>query len=117
MIQSCLFNLFNDNQQQNSFFCFVTTLVCHYVNAIYKAIRKSDLKPKNSCGQSSIKTFYKRITWKKGKLNIITSIVANKYAVVRSFGSTSIVGGSKKNLVLLQKALSLIPSWFLPVSK
>ena len=96
MIQSCLFNLFNNNKQQNSFFCFVTTLVCHYVNAIYKAIRKSDLKPKNYCGQSSIKTFYKRITWKKGKLNIITSIVANKYAVVRSFGSTSIVGGSKK---------------------
>ena len=48
------------------------------------------------CGQSSKKTFYKGLPGKNSKLNMITSTVANKYAVVRSFGSTSIVGGSKK---------------------
>ena len=49
----------------------------------------NNLKPKKPCGQSSIKAF---LPGKKGKLNMITSTVANKYAVVRSFGSSSIVG-------------------------
>ena len=54
-------------------------------------------------------TFNQGLGGRKGKLNIITSVFANKYAV-ESFGS-------QKNLVLLQKLLSLILSWFLPVSK
>ena len=33
----------------------------------------------------------KKITGKKGKLNMITSDVANKYVVVRSFDSSLIV--------------------------
>ena len=31
----------------------------------------NNLKPKQSCGQSSIKTFYKGLLGKKGKLNKI----------------------------------------------
>ena len=50
------------------------------------------------CGQSSKKTFYKGLPGKNSKLN--TSTVANKYAVVRSFGSSSIVGYSEKSSVI-----------------
>ena len=46
----------------------------------------SNLKPKKYCGQSC------GFPGKKGKLNIITSTVANKYAVMRGFGSSSVVG-------------------------
>ena len=52
----------------------------------------NNLQPKKPCDQSSIKAFYKCLPGKKGKLNMITSTVANKYAVARSFGSSSIVG-------------------------
>ena len=55
------------------------------------------------CGQSSIEAFYKGLPRKKVKLNMITSTVANF--------------PPQKNLVLLQQALSLILSWFLPVLK
>ena len=51
----------------------------------------SNLKSKKPCGQSSIETFYKSLPGKKGKLNLITSAVANKYAVVRVFSSSLIV--------------------------
>ena len=62
-------------------------------NAKNKTIRKhklrsqltNNLKPKNSCGQSSIKAFYKRLPGKKSKLNMITSTVANKYAEMLTF--------------------------------
>ena len=53
------------------------------------------------CCQSSVKSFYKGLLGKKDKLNIITSTVANKYAVVRSFGSGSQLKTAQKNLVLL----------------
>ena len=73
-------------------------------NAKNKAIRKhklpshstNNLKPKKSCDQSSVKAFYKGLLGKKGKLNMITSTVANKYPVVRRFGSSSIIGCSEK---------------------
>ena len=52
----------------------------------------NNLKPKKFCGQSSIKAFYKGLSVKKGKLDMITSTVNNKYAVVKSFGFSSIVG-------------------------
>ena len=56
-----------------------------------KAIRKhksplhstNNLKPKKPCGQSSKKSSYKGLPAKKGKLNRITSTVANKYAAVK----------------------------------
>ena len=98
-------------------FCFVTTLVILqffacvvtvpliFLNAKNKATGKhklpshstNNLKPKKKlkpCGQSSIKAFYKGLPGKKGKSSIITSTVANKYAVVRSFDSSSFVGCS-----------------------
>ena len=50
----------------------------------------SNLKYKKPCGQSSVKAIYKGLSGKKGKLNMITSAVANKYAVVRDFGSSLI---------------------------
>ena len=50
----------------------------------------NNLKPKTFCGQSSIKAFYKGLSVKKGKLDMITSTVNNKYAVVKSFGFSSI---------------------------
>ena len=90
--------------------CFVTTLVTlHFLpcilimfplffvkNAEKKAIRKhkppshwtKNLKSKTSCGKS----FYEGFPRKKGKLNMITSTVANKYAIVRSYGSSSMAG-------------------------
>ena len=37
---------------------------------------------------------------KKAKLNMITPTVANKYAVERSFGSSSIAGCSEKSSVI-----------------
>ena len=37
---------------------------------------------------------------KKAKLNMITSTVANKYAVERSFGSSSIAGCLEKSSVI-----------------
>ena len=52
------------------------------------------------CGQSSKKTFFKGLPGKNSQLNMITSTVANKYAVVRSFGSSSIVGYSEKSSVI-----------------
>ena len=62
-------------------------------NAKNKAIRKhklplhstNNLKPKKYCGQSC------GLPGKKGKLNMITSTVANIYAVMGSFGSSSVV--------------------------
>ena len=51
----------------------------------------SNLKYKKLCGQSSIKAIYKGVPGKKSTLNMITSAVANKYAVVRGFGSILIV--------------------------
>ena len=51
----------------------------------------SNLKSKKHCGQSSIKALYKGLPAKKGKLNLITSAIANKYAVVRVFGPSLIV--------------------------
>ena len=70
-------------------------------NAKNKASRKhklrshstNNLKSKKPCGQSSIKAFYKGLPETKGKL-MITSTVANKYAVVRIFSSSPIVGTS-----------------------
>ena len=64
------------------------------------------------CVQSSIKTLYKGLLGKKGKLNIITSTVANKYSVVRSFGSSSDVGCSEKPNVITKN----IESYFQLVS-
>ena len=69
-------------------------------NAKNKAITKhnlpshstNNLKTKKPCGQSFIKAFHKDFPGKRGKLNIITSTVADKNAVVRSFGYSSIVG-------------------------
>ena len=51
----------------------------------------SNLKSKKHCGQSSIKALYKGLPGKEGKLNLITSAFANKYAVVRVFGPSLIV--------------------------
>ena len=71
-------------------------------NAKNKAIREHkipsfstyNLTPKKPCDLSSAKAFHKGWPWKKLKLNIITSTVASKYAALRSFGSSSIVGSS-----------------------
>ena len=48
------------------------------------------------------KTFYKGLSGKKGKLNLITSTAANKYTVVRSFGPSSIVVCSEKSSIITQ---------------
>ena len=61
-------------------------------------------------------TFNQGLRGRKGKLNMITSMFANKHVVERSFGSSSILGCSEKSSVIT-KTLSLILSWFLPVSK
>ena len=65
----------------------------HYVPLIIfskksknKAIRK----------QTTI-AFNQGLPGRKGKLNMVSSTFANKYAVVRSFGSSSIVGCSEKS--------------------
>ena len=90
-------------------------------NAKNKVIRKhrlpshssNNLKPRKPCGQSSIKTFYKGLPQKKGKLNLITSTVANKYVVVRSFGSSSIIGCSEKASIItkiFESYSELVPS-------
>ena len=50
------------------------------------------LKPKKPCGQFSMRAFYKGLPEKWGKLNMITSTIANKYAFVRRFGSISVSG-------------------------
>ena len=60
----------------------------------------NNLKSKNPCSQSFIKGFYKGLPKKKGKLNAIISTVANKYAVLRSFGSSSNVGCSGNSSVI-----------------
>ena len=60
----------------------------------------TNLKPKKPCDQSSIKAIYKGLPRKKGKLNMITSTVANKFAVVRSFGSSSVAGCSEKSIAI-----------------
>ena len=73
---------------------FVPLIIFLSRNAKNKAIRKhkppshsiNNLKPKKYCGQ------YCGLLGKKGKLNMITSTVANKYAVVKSFGFSSVVG-------------------------
>ena len=49
------------------------------------------MKYKKPCGQSYIKTFYKGLPGNNGNLNLITSAIANKYAVLRVFGSSLIV--------------------------
>ena len=56
----------------------------------------TNLKPK----KPSIKAIYKGLPRKKGKLNMITSTVANKFAVVRSFGSSSVAGCSEKSIAI-----------------
>ena len=121
LIQSCLSNPFNNNKIR-FLFCKntskppVLSMYSRYVpliiflskNAKNKAIKKhklplhstKNLKPKKPCGQSSIKTFYKDLAGKKCKFNVITSTVANKYAVVRISGSCSIVGCSEKSSVI-----------------
>ena len=117
LIQSCLFFPFNNNKihfllRNNTSkppFLFmysheVFLIIFFSKNAKKKAIWKyklpshstNNLKPKKPCGKCSIKTFYKCLPGKIGKLNMITSTVANKYAVVRSFGSSSILGCSEK---------------------
>ena len=91
------------------FSCIVTVLLLFFSkNTRNKEIRKhkllshstNNLKPNNPCGQSSIKAFYKSLPGGKGKLYMITSTVANKYAVVRSFGSSSTLGCSEKSIVI-----------------
>ena len=63
----------------------------------------NNLKPKKFCDQSSTKAFYKGLSVKKGKLDMITSTVNNKYAVVKSFGFSSIVGLSSFFFWKIQK--------------
>ena len=101
------------------FFSCIVTMFPYFLfffskNTKNKAIRKhklpsnstNNLKPKKPWDQSSIKAFYKGFPAKKGKLNLqkrvswITSTVANKYAAVRSFGSSSVVGCSEKSIVI-----------------
>ena len=112
-IQPCLFNPINNNKI-HFLLCNDTSkppvlfMHSHHVPLIFiyfskntknKAIRKhklpshltNNLRRKKPCGQSSIKAFYKDLPGKKGKLNMITSAVANKYAFMRSFGFSSIV--------------------------
>ena len=87
---------------------YVPLIIFLSKNAKNKAIKKhklplhstKNLKPKKPCGQSSIKTFYKDLAGKKCKFNVITSTVANKYAVVRISGCSSIVGFSEKSSVI-----------------
>ena len=75
------------------------SLIIFYQKIPIKAIRKhklsshstSSLKHKTSWGQASINAFYKGLRGKKDKSNMITSVVANKYAVVGGFGSSLIV--------------------------
>ena len=83
-IQPYLFNPFNNNKIH---FLFCNNISKHPV----PSYSTSNLKYKKPCGQSSIKAIYKGVPGKKGKLNMITSAVANKYAVVRSFVSSLIV--------------------------
>ena len=71
----------------------------HYVPLIIfskksknKAIRK----------QTTI-AFNQGLPGRKGKLNMVSSTFANKYAVVRSFGSSSIVGCSEKSSVITKR--------------
>ena len=53
---------------------------------------------------------------KKAKLNMITSnLLINM--LLREVLVLAQLQAAQKNLVLLQKVLSLIPSWFLPVWK
>ena len=44
-----------------------------------------------------MKVFYKGLPGKKGKLNMITSTVVNKYTDVRGFCSSSIIGLSSSS--------------------
>ena len=66
----------------------------------------NNLKPTKPCGQSSIEAFHKGLPRKKGKLNKITSTVTNKYAFLRSFGSSSIVGCSEKFNIITKSFVS-----------
>ena len=116
MIHSCLFNPFNNNKIY-FLFCNNTSkppvlfMFSHYFSLIifFQKMLKTkqlgnklpsrstnNLKPTKPCGQSSIKAFHRGLPRKKGKLNKITSTVTNKYAFLRSFGSSSIVGCSEK---------------------
>ena len=124
LIKSCLFTPFSNNKIHFLFcntskptvlfmysppicspICFVFFFQKNVKN---KAIRKhklslhstNNLKPKKPRGQSSIKTFYEGLPGKKSKLNMITSTVADKYAVVRSFGFRLILGRSEKSTVI-----------------
>ena len=73
-----------------------------------KAIRKhklpshstNNLESNKPCGQYFINAFCKGLPGKKGKLNLITSTFANKYAAVKSSGSSSIVRCSEKPSVI-----------------
>ena len=47
---------------------------------------------------------------------MVTSTVANIYAVVRRFGSSSIIGCLEKSSAIT-KSFEPYSSWFLPVSK
>ena len=117
LIQSCLFNPFNNNKihflfHNNTSKRPVLFVYSHYVPLIFYFSQNNakrsklpshstnNLKHKKPCGQSSIKIFYKELLEKKVKLNMITSTVANKYVALRSFGSSSIVCCSEKSSVI-----------------
>ena len=74
----------------NYFFFFQKMLKAKQLGNKLPSHSANNLKPKTFCGQSSIKAFYKGLSVKKGKLDMITSTVNNKYAVVKSFGFSSI---------------------------
>ena len=122
LIQSCLFNPFHNNKLH---FCFVyynnagkplvLFIYSHYVpliiffkkmlktrqlgNINYYQIQPAIPNPTSLVANLFIKTFYKGLPERKGKLNMVTSTVANIYPVVRSFGSSSIIGCSKRTSV------------------
>ena len=117
LIQSCLFNPFNNNKihflfHNNTSKRPVLFVYSHYVPLIFYFFQNNakrsklpshstnNLKHKKPCGQSSIKIFYKELLEKKVKLNMVTSTVANKYVAFRSFGSSSIVCCSEKSSVI-----------------
>ena len=72
------------------FFFFQKMLQAKQLGNKLQSHLTNNLKPKKFCGQSSINAFYKGLSVKKGKLDMITSTVNNKYAVVKSFGFSSI---------------------------
>ena len=100
-------------------FCFVTTLLSlqffsstvtmfpffqkmlnpKQLGNILTSHSTNNLKPKKPCSQSSIKTFYEGLPG-KGRVSWIWLLLLLIYAVVTSFGSSSIVGCSEKASVI-----------------